>query len=50
MSFQPQVPAGPLPMIPEDQVGNSKLTDDLLATWMRISEVLSVIVSYFWIM
>ncbi|NWS45736.1 WDR76 protein, partial [Probosciger aterrimus] len=35
----PQVPAGPLPMIPEDQVGNSKLTDDLLATWMRISEV-----------
>ncbi|XP_057278684.1 WD repeat-containing protein 76 [Pezoporus wallicus] len=35
----PQVPAGPLPMIPEDQVGNSKLADDLLATWMRISEV-----------
>lgn len=35
----PQVPAGPLPMIPEDQVGNGKLTDDLLATWMRISEV-----------
>ncbi|KFQ48958.1 WD repeat-containing protein 76, partial [Nestor notabilis] len=38
------VPAGPLPMIPEDQVENSKLTDDLLATWMRISEVLLVIV------
>ncbi|KAM4660214.1 WD repeat-containing protein 76 [Amazona ochrocephala] len=35
----PQVPAGPLPMIPEDQVGNSELTGDLLATWMRISEV-----------
>ncbi|NXD65392.1 WDR76 protein, partial [Eolophus roseicapillus] len=40
----PQVPAGPLPMIPEDQGGNSKLTDDLLATWMRISEVLLIIV------
>ncbi|XP_074773089.1 WD repeat-containing protein 76 [Athene noctua] len=36
---QPQVPAGPLPMVPEDQKGNSKLTEDLLTTWMRISEV-----------
>ncbi|XP_061232569.1 WD repeat-containing protein 76 [Neopsephotus bourkii] len=35
----PKVPAGPLSMIPEDQGGNSKLPDDLLATWMRISEV-----------
>ncbi|XP_074956983.1 WD repeat-containing protein 76 [Phalacrocorax aristotelis] len=36
---QPEVPAGPLPMVPEDQTGNSKLTEDLLATWMRISEI-----------
>ncbi|XP_054025030.1 WD repeat-containing protein 76 [Dryobates pubescens] len=35
----PQVPAGPLPMLPEDQVGDSKLTEDLLAVWMSISEV-----------
>ncbi|XP_009948217.1 PREDICTED: WD repeat-containing protein 76, partial [Leptosomus discolor] len=35
----PQVPAGPLPMIPEDQVGNSTSTEDLLTTWMRISEM-----------
>ncbi|NXN15877.1 WDR76 protein, partial [Indicator maculatus] len=35
----PQVPAGPLPMLPEDQMGDSKLTEDLLATWMSISEV-----------
>ncbi|KFR02509.1 WD repeat-containing protein 76, partial [Nipponia nippon] len=35
----PQVPAGPLPMVPEDQTENSKLTEDLLATWMRISEM-----------
>ncbi|XP_066859837.1 WD repeat-containing protein 76 [Anser cygnoides] len=34
----PQVPAGPLPMVPENQVENSKLTEDLLATWMKISE------------
>ncbi|NWS74276.1 WDR76 protein, partial [Crotophaga sulcirostris] len=36
----PQVPAGPLPMVPEDQVESSKSTDDLFTTWMRISEVL----------
>ncbi|KFZ68088.1 WD repeat-containing protein 76, partial [Podiceps cristatus] len=35
----PQVPAGPLPMVPEDQTENSKPTEDLLTTWMRISEV-----------
>ncbi|XP_052663541.1 WD repeat-containing protein 76 [Harpia harpyja] len=35
----PQVPAGPLPMVPEDQMGNSKLTENLLTTWMRISEM-----------
>ncbi|KAM6059567.1 WD repeat-containing protein 76 [Theristicus caerulescens] len=35
----PQVPAGPLPMVPEDQVENSTLAEDLLATWMRISEM-----------
>ncbi|XP_075620669.1 WD repeat-containing protein 76 isoform X2 [Balearica regulorum gibbericeps] len=35
----PQVPAGPLPMVPEDQMENSKLTEDLLTTWMRISEM-----------
>ncbi|NXI73459.1 WDR76 protein, partial [Anseranas semipalmata] len=34
----PQVPAGPLPMVPENQLENSKLTEDLLTTWMRISE------------
>ncbi|NWQ82037.1 WDR76 protein, partial [Columbina picui] len=33
----PQVPVGPVPMVPEDQE-NSKLTQELLATWMRISE------------
>ncbi|NXI95401.1 WDR76 protein, partial [Psophia crepitans] len=35
----PQVPAGPLPMVLEEQVENSKLSEDLLATWMRISEM-----------
>ncbi|XP_075570537.1 WD repeat-containing protein 76 [Pelecanus crispus] len=35
----PQVPAGPLPMVPEDEMGKSKLTEDLLTTWMRISEL-----------
>uniref|UniRef100_A0A8C0EKH5 WD repeat-containing protein 76 n=1 Tax=Bubo bubo TaxID=30461 RepID=A0A8C0EKH5_BUBBB len=39
---EPQVPAGPLPMVPEDQGGNSELTEDLLTTWMRISQVLLV--------
>ncbi|KFO73767.1 WD repeat-containing protein 76, partial [Cuculus canorus] len=34
----PQVPAGPLPMIPEDEVESSKLAENLLAMWMRISE------------
>ncbi|NXV48306.1 WDR76 protein, partial [Uria aalge] len=41
----PQVPAGPLPMIPEDQMENSKLTEELLTTWMRISEVLLVTIT-----
>ncbi|NXE14040.1 WDR76 protein, partial [Lophotis ruficrista] len=41
----PQVPAGPLPMVPEDQAENSKLTEGLLTTWMRISEVLLVTVT-----
>ncbi|NXT32618.1 WDR76 protein, partial [Pelecanoides urinatrix] len=40
-----QVPAGPLPMVPEDQMENSKLTEDLLTTWMRISEVLLVTIT-----
>ncbi|NXK40799.1 WDR76 protein, partial [Piprites chloris] len=35
----PQVPAGPVPMIPEDQVEHSKRTEALLNTWMRISEL-----------
>ncbi|XP_014743284.1 PREDICTED: WD repeat-containing protein 76 [Sturnus vulgaris] len=35
----PQVPAGPLPMVPEDQAENSKWTEALLSTWMRISEL-----------
>ncbi|NXS45623.1 WDR76 protein, partial [Balaeniceps rex] len=43
----PQVPAGPLPMVPEDQMGNSKLTEDLLTTWMRISEVLLIAIRFF---
>ncbi|NWR42708.1 WDR76 protein, partial [Regulus satrapa] len=34
----PQVPVGPLPMVPEDQE-NSKWVEALLSTWMRISEV-----------
>ncbi|NWT42200.1 WDR76 protein, partial [Chroicocephalus maculipennis] len=41
----PQVPAGPLPMIPEDQMENGKLTEELLTTWMRISEVLLVTIT-----
>ncbi|NXE81344.1 WDR76 protein, partial [Cochlearius cochlearius] len=41
----PQVPAGPLPMVLEGEMGNSKLTEDLLATWMRISEVLLVTIA-----
>ncbi|NXO45644.1 WDR76 protein, partial [Locustella ochotensis] len=35
----PQVPVGPLPMVPEDQAENSKWTEALLGTWMRISEL-----------
>ncbi|NWY49116.1 WDR76 protein, partial [Sylvia atricapilla] len=35
----PQVPVGPLPMVPEDQAENSKGTEALLSTWMRISEL-----------
>ncbi|NXJ95303.1 WDR76 protein, partial [Corythaixoides concolor] len=35
---RPQVPAGPLPMVPEDQMENTELTEDLLTTWVRISE------------
>ncbi|NWT01890.1 WDR76 protein, partial [Mionectes macconnelli] len=35
----PQVPAGPVPMIPEDQLESSKQTEALLNTWMRISEL-----------
>ncbi|NXX20987.1 WDR76 protein, partial [Podargus strigoides] len=33
----PQVPAGPVPMVPE-QAETSKGTEGLLATWMRISQ------------
>ncbi|NXG69658.1 WDR76 protein, partial [Baryphthengus martii] len=43
----PQVPAGPLPMVPEDQTGNSQLPEDLLAMWMSISEVLLVTLSWY---
>ncbi|KAM3663625.1 WD repeat-containing protein 76 [Ammospiza maritima maritima] len=35
----PQVPGGPLPMVPEYHTESSKWTDALLSTWMRISEV-----------
>ncbi|NXR65481.1 WDR76 protein, partial [Rhadina sibilatrix] len=35
----PQVSAGPLPMVPEDQAENSKWREALLSTWMRISEL-----------
>ncbi|NXM61515.1 WDR76 protein, partial [Illadopsis cleaveri] len=35
----PQVPVGPLPMVPEDQAEDSKWTEALLGTWMRISEL-----------
>ncbi|XP_038003222.1 WD repeat-containing protein 76 isoform X2 [Motacilla alba alba] len=35
----PQVPDGPLPMVPENQTESSKRTEALLSTWMRISEV-----------
>ncbi|XP_074405157.1 WD repeat-containing protein 76 isoform X2 [Zonotrichia albicollis] len=35
----PQVPGGPLPMVPEYQTESSKWTEALLNTWMRISEV-----------
>ncbi|NXK21681.1 WDR76 protein, partial [Arenaria interpres] len=35
----PQVPAGPLPMVPEDEMESSKLSEELLTTWMRISEM-----------
>ncbi|NWR12675.1 WDR76 protein, partial [Paradoxornis webbianus] len=35
----PQVPVGPLPMVPEDQAENSKWTEAVLSTWMRISEL-----------
>lgn len=49
MSSQPQVPLGPLPMVPEGQAESSKWTEALLSTWMRISEVLLGLF-YFWIM
>uniref|UniRef100_A0A8B9E7K1 WD repeat-containing protein 76 n=1 Tax=Anser cygnoides TaxID=8845 RepID=A0A8B9E7K1_ANSCY len=42
----PQVPAGPLPMVPENQVENSKLTEDLLATWMKITHILMIFSRY----
>ncbi|NXG07526.1 WDR76 protein, partial [Sakesphorus luctuosus] len=35
----PQVPPGPVAMVPEEQVEDSKWTEALLSTWMRISEV-----------
>ncbi|NWS14707.1 WDR76 protein, partial [Pachyramphus minor] len=35
----PQIPAGPVPMIPEDQAEDSRGTEALLNTWMRISEL-----------
>ncbi|NXF00987.1 WDR76 protein, partial [Smithornis capensis] len=35
----PRVPAGPVPMVPEDQEEDSKWTETLLSTWMRISEL-----------
>ncbi|XP_057889354.1 WD repeat-containing protein 76 [Melospiza georgiana] len=35
----PQVPGGPLPMVPEYQTESSKWTEALLSTWMRISEM-----------
>ncbi|XP_066414832.1 WD repeat-containing protein 76 [Molothrus aeneus] len=35
----PQVPVGPLPMVPEGQAESSKWTEAVLSTWMRISEV-----------
>ncbi|XP_068814550.1 WD repeat-containing protein 76 isoform X2 [Struthio camelus] len=35
----PRVPAGPLPMVAEDQMENSKLTEEFLTTWTRISEM-----------
>ncbi|NXE28381.1 WDR76 protein, partial [Ardeotis kori] len=46
----PQVPAGPLPMVAEDQTENSKLREGLLATWMRISEVPLVTVTNLFMM
>ncbi|NXJ71855.1 WDR76 protein, partial [Rostratula benghalensis] len=42
----PQVPAGPFPMVPEGGMENSKLTEGLLTTWMRISEVLMMLCRY----
>ncbi|NWV68814.1 WDR76 protein, partial [Malurus elegans] len=35
----PQAPVGPFPMVPEDQAKNSKWTEAILSTWMRISEL-----------
>nr|XP_013801183.1 PREDICTED: WD repeat-containing protein 76 [Apteryx mantelli mantelli] len=34
----PRVPAGPLSMVPENQMENSKLTEEFLTMWTRISE------------
>ncbi|NXL62855.1 WDR76 protein, partial [Chordeiles acutipennis] len=42
----PQVPAGPLPMVPEDQMENRKVTEDLLTTWMSITNVLVMLSRY----
>ncbi|NXD16900.1 WDR76 protein, partial [Nothocercus nigrocapillus] len=36
----PRVPPGPLSMLPEDQKENSKVTEEFLTMWTRISEVL----------
>ncbi|KAM8804357.1 WD repeat-containing protein 76 [Eudromia elegans] len=35
----PLVPPGPLPMLPEDQKENSRVTEEFLTMWTRISEM-----------
>ncbi|XP_064373864.1 WD repeat-containing protein 76 [Dromaius novaehollandiae] len=35
----PRVPAGPLSMVPENQMEDNKLTEEILTTWTRISEM-----------
>uniref|UniRef100_A0A8C4P6R9 WD repeat-containing protein 76 n=1 Tax=Dromaius novaehollandiae TaxID=8790 RepID=A0A8C4P6R9_DRONO len=41
----PRVPAGPLSMVPENQMEDNKLTEEILTTWTRITSLNSMTLS-----